>query len=70
MVDILDGDLIACFRTEIIEELGNTLLAIGICPEWIDDPDLSKMHSGGESSRLFVARDEFDVLYSAALDDL
>lgn len=67
-VDILDRDLIACFGTKIIEELGNALLAIWICSEWIDDPDLSQMHSSGESSRLLVPWNEFDVLYAAALD--
>lgn len=70
MVDILDRDLIARFGTKIVEELCNALLAIGICPEGIDDPDLSQVHSGGESSRLFVARNKFDVLYSSALDVL
>ena len=70
IIDVLDRDLIACFGTKIIEELSNALLAIRICPEWIDDPDLSQVHSGGESSRLFVPRNEFYVLYSAALDVL
>ena len=70
MIYILDRDLIARFGTKIIEELGNTLVAISICPEWINDPYLSEVHSGCESSRLFVARNEFDVLYSSTLDVL
>ena len=70
MIYILDRDLIARFGTKIIEELGNTLVAISICPERIDDPYLSEVHSGSESSRLFVARNEFDVLYTPTLDVL
>ena len=69
MKDILDRDLIARFVTKIVKELGDALLASRICPEWVDDPDLSQVNSGGESSRLFVARNEFDVLNAAALEN-
>ena len=69
MEDILDRDLIACFVTKIVKELRDALLASRICPEWIDDPDLSQVNSSGKSSRLFVARNELDVLNSAALED-
>lgn len=67
MADILDRDLIACFGAKVIEELGDALLAINVGPEWIDDPDLPQVHRGGESSRLFVTRNEFNILDTTAL---
>ena len=67
MVDVLDRGLVACFRTQIVEQLGDTLLTIGIFPEWIDDPDLSQVYCGGEGSRFGVVRDEFDILDTATL---
>lgn len=65
----VDGDGVAGFLAEIVEELGDTLRAVGVEAERIDDPDLSEVNSGGDGSSLLVSRDELDVLDTATVGD-
>lgn len=65
----VDGEVVAGAGTEVEEELGNTLLALRVLAERVDDPDLAGADGGGESSGLGVTWDEFDVLDTLAVGD-
>lgn len=39
-----DGDRVTGFVSKIEKQLGNTLLAVGVSLEGIDNPDLAEMH--------------------------
>lgn len=38
--DLLDCYLVACVRAEVVEELCDALLAIGVVSEGVNDPNL------------------------------
>lgn len=63
----VDGNAVFCLGTEVDEQLGHALSAVCVLAERVDDPDLSRVHGGRECSGLGVARDELDVLDSAAV---
>lgn len=65
----VDGQVVAGAWAEVEEELGDTLLALGVLAEGVDDPDLAGADGGSDSSALLVARDEFDVLDTLAIGD-
>ena len=65
----VDGDNVARVGTKVVEELCDTLLAVGILTERIDYPDLTEVDSSGKSSRFVVAWDELDVLDTATLEN-
>jgi hypothetical protein len=67
MQNLLDGRGVAGEWPQIVEKLYYTLLSVGVGPERIDDPNLAKMDGGGQSGRLGVAGDEFDVLNTTTL---
>ena len=66
-IDALYRGLVACFRTQIVEQLSNALFAVGILPKWIDYPDLPQVYCGSKSSRFWIIWDEFDVLDTPTL---
>lgn len=39
----VDGDGVLSLLTKVVEELGNTLLALGVLAEGVDDPDLARV---------------------------
>ena len=63
----IDRRRITSFGSEVVEQLCNALSAIFIRLEWIDDPDLAQVYSGGKSSRVRVSWDELDILDSSAV---
>lgn len=65
----VDGEVVAGAGTKVEEELGNTLLAIRVLAERVDDPDLTGADGGGKSSGLGVAGNELDVLDTSAVGD-
>jgi hypothetical protein len=48
--DLLDGDGVASLWSEVVEQLDDALLAVGVFAEGVDDPDLAEVDGGGESS--------------------
>jgi hypothetical protein len=56
-------DLVA----EIVDELGDTLVAVGILATRIDDPELCTTHGSGDSSTFRVSRDELHILDTRTL---
>lgn len=64
---LLDCSGVAGKWAQIVEKLDRTLLSVGAGPERIDDPNLTKMDGGGQSGRLGIAGDEFDVLDTTTL---
>lgn len=65
----VDGGRVAGLWSEIVEQLRDTLVAVGIELEGVDDPDLAKMDSGREGSRVGVSGNELDILDSATVRD-
>jgi hypothetical protein len=65
----VDGKCILRLVAETDEKFCNTLAAIGVLAERVDDPDLARNDSSGESGGLRVAWDELDVLDTATLCD-
>ena len=61
---------IASIGTEVVEKLSCALIAVRIRTEGVNDPDLAKVHGCGKGSRLWVTRNEFDVLYSTSLEEV
>ena len=66
-VDVLDGDSVAGLGAKIVELLDDTLLAIGIFAEGVDDPDLTEMDGSSESGSFWVIGNELDVLDTTTL---
>lgn len=58
----VDSEVLTSTGAEIKKELGDTLLAVAVFAEGVDDPDLARADGGGKGRRLFVAGDELDVL--------
>lgn len=65
----VDGNGVTGLLAEVVEKLNGTLLALGVLAEGVDDPDLSKVDGGGDSSRLLVTGDELDVLDTTTVGD-
>lgn len=66
---ILDSNCVASLGTKVIQLFDNTLFAVCILSVRVDDPNLPKMHSSGESSAFRVARDELHILDSTSLKE-
>ena len=64
----VDGDRVARLGPEVVEQLGDTLLAVGALFEGIDDPDLAEVNRRGERRRVLVPGNELDVLDTTALE--
>jgi hypothetical protein len=64
---LLDCYCISSFWAEVIKELCNSLFAVRVGTEWVDDPYLAEKHCRGDGSRLWVAGDEFNILNTATL---
>lgn len=65
----VNGEVVARLGAEVEKKLCNTLLALGVLAERVDDPDLTRSDGGGEGCGLFVSRDELDVLDAGAVGD-
>lgn len=65
----VDSNDIASLWTKIKEELSNTLRAVWVEAEWIDDPNLTESDSCSNSCAFCVAGDELDVLDTATVGD-
>lgn len=68
--DLLDGHHITSLRAKIVKKFGNTLIAICIFAERVDDPDLAKRNRSCYSSTLRVARNEFYILNATTLQQV
>lgn len=55
---------------KVVKQLSNTLLAVGVVAEGVDDPDLAGSNSSGKSSGLGMTRNELDVLDALAVGNL
>jgi hypothetical protein len=64
---LLDGDGVTGLGAEVIQELSDTGLAVGVLALGVDDPDLTQVNSRSKSSALRVAGNVLDVLDTAAL---
>lgn len=64
---LLDGRGVAGLGAQVEQQLGDTLLAVSVLAQGVDDPDLAEMDSSGEGRTFGVAGDELDVLDAAAL---
>lgn len=64
---LLDGRGVAGLGTQVEQQLSNTLLAVSVLAQGVDDPDLAEMDSSGEGRTLGVAGDELNILDAAAL---
>ena len=67
MKSLLDSDGIAGLGTKIVEFLDNTLIAIRIFAQRIDNPELAQVHGGSNGGRFGVTGDELDVLNTTTL---
>lgn len=65
----VDGEVVAGAGTEVEEEFGDTLFAVCVFAEGVDDPDLAGSDGGGERGAFLVAGDELDVLDAGAVGD-
>lgn len=65
----VNGDRLLGIGAEVVQELRDTLLAVGVLAEGVDDPDLAVLDGRGERRALLVARDELDVLDALAVGD-
>ncbi len=65
----IDGKVLTRARAKVIQKFCDTLVAIGVFAERVDDPDLTRTNSCGKCSRLGVSRDELDILDALAIRD-
>ena len=65
-----DSDAVTGPVSEIVKELGGTLLPIGVFAERINDPNLAEADGRGKCCSFRVPGDEFYVLNALALRDL
>ena len=63
----VDSSGVACLRAEVVQEFDATRLAILIFLEWVDDPNLTEVHSRGDGCRVWVAWDELDILNTTSV---
>jgi len=64
---LLDGDGVTGLGTKVVQQLGDTGLAVGVLALGVDDPDLAEMDGRGKSSTLRVTGNVLHVLDTAAL---
>jgi hypothetical protein len=64
---LLDSDGVTGLGAKVIQQLNDTLVAVLVLTERVDNPDLSQVHSSSESGRLLVTRDELDILNTTSL---
>lgn len=46
----VDGKVFASTRAKVVKQLCDSLVAVGVFAEGVDDPDLTRANGGGESS--------------------
>jgi hypothetical protein len=66
--NILDRCGITRLRSKIVKKLSDTLSAITIASEGINNPNLTQMNSGCKCCRLRVTRNKFHILNATTLD--
>jgi hypothetical protein len=69
-MDSLNSDGVASLRAKIVEFFDHTLVAFGVLSQRVDDPEFTKMHGSGNSSRFRVSGDELDILDTTTLISL
>lgn len=67
---LLDSNSVTGLGTEIVEFLNHTLVAIGILSQRVNDPELTQVHSSGDSGRFRVPGNELDILDTTTLIEL
>lgn len=67
---LLDSNGVTGLGTEIIEFLDHTLVAIGVLSQRVNDPELTQVHSSGDSGGFRVSGNELDILDTATLIEL
>ena len=65
----VDGDRLLSLGAEAVEKLSNTLVALGVLSEGVDDPDLTRANGSSDGSSLLVTGDKFDVLNTLTVGD-
>lgn len=65
----VDGEILTRTWAKVVEQLCDTLVAVGIFAERVDDPDLPGSDSGGECSGLGITRNKFNVLDTLSIRD-
>lgn len=67
---LLDSNSITGLGAEIVEFLNHTLVAIGVLSQRVNDPELTQVHSSGDSGGFRVSRNELDILDATTLLEL
>jgi hypothetical protein len=62
----VDGNNILSVWSKIVQNFSDTLVAVGVFPEWVNDPKLTESDSASNGSRVWVTWDELDILDTLA----